>query len=350
MDKVNLDDIRSAKQTAQGSETTLTPAETGLVFVGSEKSDKKQTPPESRSIHNIYDEFQKLLYLIDISDSMRDVVVGAGSVDLYIWSEFSMQQIAMKVSAAVEAVKKAEDAAAAILSSSQDEDPEMIDMPEVDQITIAWAKLEGKVGDDLKLGVIQFGLTSDASLRIDRNYSKMDDSITKLGLVKKMARKMVDERYQKYPRADVHCLTFNTAVHVVSANNRQQLLDGIDKIAPAGGTWIYAALESTLEMCKKAPSAVGLHHIVLVTDGEDGSGALVPELLPQMKELGVVLDFIYIKQHGDEYTQANAAIIKSVCDATGGTYKEVNNAKEFETQFIAASTKLLAPPSSKPSK
>ncbi len=89
---------------------------------------------------------------------------------------------------------------------------------------------------------------------------------------------------------------------------------------------------------------------MLITDGGSYDGKNVPSLLPDMKRLGIVLDFILIS---GEYEmtwveqQEVVSIIKGVCEETRGEFIHVAKQGDFEKKFFEVSRRLLlpAPPS-----
>jgi len=337
--KIDLDTLKSQVQEA-AEPATVSAGETGLVV-----SKSKIRTPKSRSLTDIYTEQQKLVFLIDVSGSMEDTVAGASSIEMFSWNEHDMKNISERVQQALNEVSVYEDAAAKANGALLDQgvDPESIDVPEPSGSTMAWVSLQGLEGDELKHMVIQKGLDKQMYLYKTDKYREL---ATKLGLVKKMAQRMVEERFQKLPDADIACLTFDTRTEALPFNDKDGLVNALGKITARGGTNIYGAIEAAMEACQHAPSVVNLHHLVLVTDGEDHSAIRLPDLIPAMKKQGVVLDFIWIKQPYETGSDRAAAAIQKVVAETNGTYTEVSNADEFTSKFIAATTRLMLPPGS----
>jgi hypothetical protein len=161
-----------------------------------------------------------------------------------------------------------------------------------------------------------------------------------------MAKEMIEGRRKKYPKAVIELVVFNDDAEVTRHNGTTEALCAIvDKIHTSGCTDIYRAVVKAMHLVAKQPSEVNLNHLVLVTDGEDGSATLLVELIPNMKGLGIVLDFIYMAQPGATFNQEGAIqAIKQVCDATGGTCEIVTTKEEFKAKFVLASTRALLPP------
>lgn len=345
---INLDAF-DTPQEKPASETPLTSTtDVGLVVA----STKAAAPKASRSLSEIYSEKQKLVYLIDISGSMDEAVAGAASVEMFDW-EFAMRAINENIERAAAAVMDVESRATqALLDAASDgadlnseADMAQIQIDEPDAKTQMWASLAGLDEAAMKLEILRKGLDKDVYLRPNAKHRAL---ASKLGMVKKMAKRMIEERLAKYPEADILCATFDTRTTILDATTPEAMLNELQLIEPRGGTAIYRAIEDIAEACKASPSVVNLHHIVLVSDGEDGSALKLTEMLPQLKKLGIVLDFIYVSQpnNQDSWHSSCAQAIKEVCDATNGTYTVVTTADEFETKFIAASTRLMLPPAS----
>ena len=329
----------------QSSETTKVTANVGEL--GLAVSQTAVAPKASRSLAEIYSERQKLIYLIDVSGSMADIVAGAADASMFSWSDSAIKSAKEKAAKAAAKMASYQEAATVAIQAAVEEGMDIQDVPVVEpsQDELKWAELDGLDDEALKVEVVRKNLYHDLWLM---PLQDKRDLCSKLGLVKKMASRMIDERLQKYPDADIMCATFTHEVNILPVTSKEAMLLALEGTRPTGGTAIHRAIATIIEACKKRPAKVNLHHIVLVSDGEDGSATSLPDLLPQMKELGVVLDFIYISQPGeqDSYRTAVAETIKEVCIATNGTYTVVTNADEFTTKFIAASQRLMLPPAS----
>lgn len=338
-DMINLDDLGSGKPKEETTNVPLgdTTGETGLIFVGSGKKSNTQLP-QARTISDIYAHHQKLVYLIDVSASMMGTVAGTEDIRLYLWSPETMTKIRAAIA---DADAKVNAAFPDDNEDDEDDDAGFTDIPVVSDEMKVLASLKTLGDDEVKLALLKAGLAGNFA---PRNWAVTGELTSKLGLVKKMAKKMVDERYQKYPDADVECMVFDTRVKFLGSRTPDELLTSIEAIQLGGGTDIFGAVKTAIDLCKDQPSRIKLHHLVLVTDGADGGAKTLPDLLDSMKDEGVVLDFIWIRNpQEDMYTMEAAKVIEQVVKATGGTYKEVSNAKEFETQFLEASTRKLLP-------
>src|SRR5688572_10689149 len=118
-DLINLDAFDKVEtKTKDGTvptapNTTVTFEETGLVV----SSAKPAAPSASRSLADIYTEKQKLVYLIDVSGSMMDIVAGSGRVAMYEWGEYDMRAIQQHIADAVSTLKTFEDQAARLIAN-----------------------------------------------------------------------------------------------------------------------------------------------------------------------------------------------------------------------------------------
>jgi hypothetical protein len=167
--------------------------------------------------------------------------------------------------------------------------------------------------------------------------------------VKDAARDFVHKRFQKYPNANVTLFSFEDSPKLLSAGlSEADLMEGISRLPDygGGGTNIYRAVERALSECKKRPSEVNAHHIVLVSDGCDYGAKGVLDLLPRMKELGMVFDFIFIlgASESEIADDSTIAALKRVCEETGGEFVTVKTEKDFVQKFLAASNRPLLPP------
>jgi Mg-chelatase subunit ChlD len=343
----NLDENIGAKKSKAPKVQAAEGGELGLVLASKSAGVK---PAESQSLDKIYQELQKLIYLIDHSGSMNEQVAGSAHVEYFLWSAETMAEIASIVAAAV---KKLADWKSAIekfeqqVAEGKDGDDDLfIDLVPIDAVDKLWAQCDGFEGEDLKVKVLQLGLNK--VLYLPYNWSKnmgrgrLD---SKLEMVKKLASKMVRDREAQFKGADTMVIQFADGASKLPSFDAESLVKAIEGMSPAGGTDIKGAVKTAMTECRRRPSAVNLHHIVLVTDGEDWSSTQLPELIPEMKSLGVVLDFIYIANPGDTFESSpSIAAIKQVCDTTGGTCTIVTSASEFETKFVEASQRKCLPP------
>lgn len=338
MGNINLDDLGGSKGTTPdaAAKPTADAGEMGLVI-----SKSRETVFKDRSLPAIIDEKQKLIYLIDRSGSQKEIVASPEAVAAYIWDPETMANIRKMIASAkaiVDAKQLEADKLMGEMADEEVEDSSIVDIPTYSPREAKLALMANLSDDDVKIELIKTGLVKEIGRR---DYSKPYDDLTKFALVKKMTKKMIQERYKKYPNADVSVILFDMRFDVIPAPSERMQMDIIMNAEAGGGTDIFGAVEVAINVVKSSPSPVRMNHFVLVTDGQDHSGKRLPELLPTFKELGISLDFIFMLQPGDDYTAEIAKVIREVAEATGGLYKEVLSAKEFEDVFLEASTRKL---------
>jgi hypothetical protein len=177
----------------------------------------------------------------------------------------------------------------------------------------------------------------------------------KLDVVKTESKSFVRERFQKFPRAKVGVFSFNQSctLRAPVGSFEASVYEAIDSMYPNGGTSIIPAIERVMKECGRLKKEIGMHHIVLISDGFDNGALDAEKLIPQMKEIGIVFDFIFVANRAlDEngYERALvekvAAVLRKVCEATGGEFTEVNKVSEFKQKFLSVSTRLCLPPAS----
>lgn len=287
----------------------------------------------SGSLGDVFDKFQKMIYLFDVSASMSAHIAGTNEeiVNQYKWTETDLKTIK-----------------AHVISESQD-----------------LCSGEGLSDEDAVMDCCQFDISNELELKMYAvtHQANIFDSLgirlvqnsevtkihTKLEVVKDAAKRFVRQRFEKYPDSQVLVYSFDTeSTQRVADAGVDAVLKAIDELHLGGGTDIFSAVSRAVNEFKKRPSHVQAHHIVLVSDGADyGARNIEFQLLDKMKELNIVFDFIYIKGEDRGWGDDNKIItsIQKVCDTTGGDYRAVNSAEDFETKFFAASSRPLLPPS-----
>jgi hypothetical protein len=311
---------------------------TGIKQVVKEKFESVVDSIEQQSftgntLEDIYDRFSKLIYLIDASGSMGDWMAKdePTSTD-YNWTDEILRD------------------AKVLLLEAIDDGADILDPDSgVDLTAAAVKKL---TPDQLKAVVLQEGLEAELNLQpINVAPATQQKRKSKMMAVKDAARDFVKKRFEKWPDANVMLFSFESHPTLLAAGiSEQNVLDGINRLPDGGGggTDIYRAVARAVEHCKKRKDDVGVHHIVLVSDGMDGGATGVRGLLPDMKEIGIVFDFIFI-QGGSENMEGDPIIraLREVCEATGGEFTIVKSEKDFLQKFLAASNRLCLPPAPK---
>lgn len=304
----------------------------GLVVVTKEKKPEEQqhedvhTGPTVTSLQDMYDRFLKLIYVIDCSGSMGEGLAPDDAVNQYKWTKELLAEFR-------KAMKKQE------LETIQDFEGNQEDMP-----PIPVAPDDDEV---LKQYIVDNRLDREYGINLPMDYAHMGQTKTKMQAVKEAADRFIRERFEKYPEADVLVLRFEEEAKLVTRGTQHdKVLQAIQLLPDYGGgaTAIMPALQRALSECKKRPSNVGAHHIILVSDGLDYRATAVARLVPMMKELGVVLDFIYIVgRNGEEYPDVVEAI-KAACTETGGEFSKISTEQDFRQKFFQVSNRKCLPP------
>ena len=343
--KINLNELvkkadgKKIEAPSPSSEPVSASSETGLTITS-------KVPVASRSMADIYQQRQKLIYAIDVSISMDENMAGTETVEDFLWDVHAMQRISDRIA-------EAEAHAALQMQHELDmaADPDLGPEQFVTDQDEKWLAIAKMTVADQKVAILKYSLHREIYIPVNwsrRHTSDTEVLRTKLDLVKQMSKQMVQQRREKYPEADIIVTEFANSPSVVSSSaDTQSIVDAISRMYAHGGTSIFQAVKYCMGICRKAPSPVKLNHVVLVTDGESHDAVNLPSLIPECKRLGVVVDFIWIADPGaslEGYTGRSE--IKQLCDATGGEFIKVTSAEEFKTKFVEASTRALLPPPS----
>lgn len=356
-DKINLDGILGEKPDEPESIVTSNGSTESLPmvpFVG----EKEQPTDEvgvaataGSSLEELYDKNQVLVYLVDVSSSMCDRVVGDSQVEHFVWSEDSMEAIRTN---AEDNLTFAQNITAAGVALEA--------VQATSEMAMKWARISELMEVDKK-GVLGFPSTEEglmliktevlrlalhAAIALTPNYVKMrKDLPSKIDLVKQLAGEMIEDRFKKYPEADIRAFSFREWPGQLIGHNKDELLAAIRNLVAAGGTNIMAGIAAVLQSLKHSPSKMNLHHIVLVTDAEDaGKVHNIGNEVQTFLDFGIVLDFLHFTQpEGSRYWRGYDAteVLKKVCEATGGEYVRVSTAGEFRSRFMIASQRLCLP-------
>jgi hypothetical protein len=194
--------------------------------------------------------------------------------------------------------------------------------------------------EDLKSRIITHDLISFFGIPVDwTKHAKQPP--TRLELVRKLAKSELEARFQKYPNSRVAVIPFATTPEVrFDDGTAAQLWPILEKLEQGlgGGTDILAAIRLAMEICRKNPSQVGVHHFILVSDGEDYvADSTIVSWVPTLKASGVVLDYIHIGDHA-----VNAGL-KEACKQLGGDAVTVNTERDFAVRFVEATQRRMLP-------
>ena len=309
---------------------------TGLIL----RKTALETESRIKPLNGIYDEHQKLVFLFDCSGSMNSLIARSYE-DQYTWTPEVLANIRFRVEEAFRAK--------AAVDAIEDEGLRATEMfllgPEIHELA-SWcdpATGNAKPDDELKLAVIRTNRILEFNVQINwQEHNGVPPS--RIEVVKKLAHNELAKRIAKYPNGKLAIIRFGSGAAVLYEEGKDEsaLWAAVDSLsANDGGTEILNAIGVGIEVCRKHPSKVGIHHFVLVTDGGDTGGGYIPNWIPTLKQSGVVLDYIHI---GDE--QPNYQI-EEVCKATGGEYSLVNSEKSLREKFVEAVQRRCLPPSSK---
>jgi hypothetical protein len=240
---------------------------------------------------------------------------------------------------------------------------------------------------DLKGRIVRTGALQVFGIR-EKSYHEAAASkpSRRIDVVRTLAKQEIKNRFDKYPKARIAVIAFGyEPVTIFDDGNPDDLWPHLDRLTLTnsngyfreftfggqevqatdwkgtplkdddgnpimemkggqgcgGGTNILNGLRRAMDVCRDKPSAVGIHHFILVSDGEDcAADNNIGSWLPALKASGVVLDYIHIGE-----TSLNEGI-KKVAIALGGTCVQVVTEEELKEKFIEAAQRLCLPPAS----
>lgn len=339
-----------------------------------------------KSLEDTFDGYVKRIYLFDVSGSMLDPIVSDENVNSFEWEktdwsgQTAIQRTRERVANAVTQMEQAKlqfDQLQLVQSSGnpfltvnhgcgskKSEDIKTWeDLMESEEVALAKTPVEAATDDErLKDYIVESGLWRYLGIDTVPGYTIK----RRIDLTATSAKNFIEKRFEKFPDADVVALAFDNQVYVLGAPpenqllvrklNKEELMAAIDTLQEkcGGGTNILRAVQTAMQILTKAPSPMNLHHLILVTDAEDGSGQeIYNSILPEMKQKGVTLDFLHLTDvffnpRKSRYQawgggEANSVYLQRTCEATGGEYTQVRTTKDFETKFLEANTRKLLP-------
>lgn len=274
------------------------------------------------------DEHAKLVFLLDDSGSMQERLSRSYS-EQYSWTPEVLADIRVKVNAALQQILVLGFNAAA-------EDIELARLADYDDGVAA-----AHIPDDkeLKDRVIRFNLISALGVPVDF-AKKHQVPPSRIEVVKKLAKQEIMRRFEKYPKSRIACVKFEgSATNIFDDGEPSNLPSAIDRLTGNGGsTSILNAINCGMDICRRKPSIVGIHHFIVVSDGEDYEcSSEIMGWVPVLKASGVVLDYIHI---GDRDCNAN---LKKACEALGGEAVTVNSEADLEAKFVEAVQRKMLP-------
>lgn len=297
--------------------------EVGIVPTGIKNEHKEeyaQMPSVGTALADSFDRYTKLIYLFDVSGSMMYAIDPVLAGERFLWSDEELKAVR-------EHMQK----------DLADDEPwqERYDFPDTDVAA-------------MKSYAVEYGVLRDMNLSLPANPAAPKQARSKLEAVKDAAKGFVRERFAKYPDAQVVVMKFSDeAKEVTRGAGLESVLFAIDKLETEGSTEITDAVIKAVDLCQRRPSKVGMHHIVLVSDGFDSAAVQVRGQLPRMKDLNIVFDFIFMagkSQYDLKEDSEVVKVLKSVCDATGGEFTRIDTEKDFKQKFLQASARKCLPP------
>jgi hypothetical protein len=340
------------------------------------KTELEAKPSVLKKLDALYEEYVRLLFLFDVSGSMMGRVAagkdGRTFVDQFVWEAKRLAEIRKEIEAALARLN------GAMIDpfAAQPDDPAYV--PLADPVAGPNGEfLFTPTDEELKQRIVRADMIVAFGIPVDF-AKKHQQPPTRMELVRKLAKQEIANRFKKFPQSLISVVPFSghpeTLFDAQQPDNLWPALEGLDTswnvficddcgknvpyngvgAAPTcacngkkmqraysdGDTDILAAIRRAMDLCRTKPSPVGIHHIILVTDGQDYQAtASIESWVPSLKTSGVVLDYIHIGE--EDYT--NEAI-KRACVALGGEYVNVNTERDFEEKFIAAAQRLMLPP------
>jgi len=308
-----------------------------LNFTGTELVTKKSEVERTSVLHklnSVYDENAKLVFLFDVSGSMSSCVAKSYT-EQYAWTPELMADIRQKIAAVLA------DPLSVVLGSDLlmlcDPPASPFDPPTIPS-------------DDTELQerIVRKNLIGELNIPVD--FTKQHEQPpTRISLVKKLAKSELENRFKKYPKSRIAIIPFGGHAPVLFDDGTpDQLWPTLEtlqigmvvngKSTNSGDTRILDAIKSGMEVCRKKPSAVGIHHFIVVTDGGDRvANENIVSWVPALKASGIVLDYIHI---GDEHVNEG---IKKACELLGGEAVTVNSVRDFEQRFVEAVGRKMLP-------
>jgi hypothetical protein len=312
-----------------------------------------------KKVSETYNEFAKLVFLFDVSGSMNARIVtdsprGESYINEFIWPDGRVTEIGVKTGEVLQKINALLLAGDPMyLLQLQNDELEYTKLFDEERGSLNEFLFTPADDDGIKARVVKTDLTGFLGILPDIT-KKHQEPPTRIGVVRKLAKQEIHRRFKMYPRSRVAVIPFSECAAPLFDDGKEDDIDAaIDRLACQltikhdngsetvmdGGTHIMNGIAVGMQVCAAKPSDVGIHHFIVISDGEDSSTYDIPQWIPNMKASGIVLDYIHI---GD--SQPNDRL-KAACKALGGECVTVNSEKDLETKFFQAATRLLAPPS-----
>lgn len=298
-----------------------------------------------RGLNEQYDEHARLVFMFDVSGSMGGRVA-ASYTDQYVWTTEKLDEIRRRAHDAVAHWNQLQcDPLAALLGAGlTEEDAELIKLADDQRGPNGSLTLSLADDEEVKARVVRHDLIGLLGVEVD--WAKHTEKApTRIELVKKLAKSELANRFKKFPKSKVTVIPFGDQPKIMFDGGKpDDLWTALESLClfwqgAGGGTEILAAIGKAVECCRKSPSPVGVHHLILVSDGEDyAADSIIGSWVPNLKASGVVLDYIHI---GDRNPNGGMA---AACKALGGECVTVNSEREFTEKFVEAVQRKMLPP------
>jgi Mg-chelatase subunit ChlD len=290
-----------------------------------------------KKLTDTYDEHAKLVFIFDVSGSM-DARIAKSYTDGWTWPVEKLAEIRAKCTAAAVNINAAlfggmpldpaDEALAPMMDTERGPMGELVFSPITDE--------------ELKERVVRATLMDHFGIEVNWSRHGSASAPTRLECVKKLAKQELEKRFAKYPQSQVSVVRFGSFAESLfndgAAADLWPMLDNL-RSGCGGGTDILAGIRKGMDTCRKAPSQVGVHHFIVVSDGEDGEAdRTIGSWVPVLKSSGICLDYIHIGDSG-----VNTGL-EAACKALGGECVVVNSIKDLEAKFIEAVGRLMLPP------
>lgn len=307
-----------------------------VVLVEKPKEEKKEyTIANGTHLQEMFDRYQKKIYLFDESGSMSEGMAPEDERQLYKWTSDVLTSFRNFIESH-------------IAGEIVQQDPSLDPAKALDEAKEVMRNEDLYNDEKLKSYILQNRIHTVAKhIKLEEQSSWTLHTERKIDAVKGAMKKFVEQRFKRFPDAQVAVFGFTTTTEIkcYAGALKEEVLAAIDRLTSSGGTQIFQAVERAVQECKRRPSKVGAHHIVLVTDAQDYSAERVQELRDKMKEMNIVFDFIFVKgMHGESAPANVVKILQGVCSQTGGEYNEVSKSSDFTEKFLEVSSRRALPP------
>lgn len=285
-----------------------------------------------------------LTYIFDTSYSMNDRMIGVEDGAELILSSGDLDLIQNRIENARTRIEA--EARSFIFGAPDNPDDDIrgaIAVPhaipnEDAKRDVIWTHLTGLTPEALARQVVQRDLLEELGLKRMRSLRSKFDVVRRYGV------RMIEERFSKFPEADIRMVTFDEEPTIHAVSGKAQILKVLERAEPyGGGTNILPALQAGLNLRKAA--RLENNQVILVTDALDHNvtAESLSDIAAGYLACRITLDFIHVVSAGDLDGDELPAWqhLKSFCESTGGRYSQVDKASSLRDTFVEASRRLL---------